>query len=501
MAAKNRKFSRILTNRIYTRWVWALIIVVLAFLSYFINRYIQYNYPEYGCEQLRNDLIIITPIIISFGAIFIALFLPEDKQPSEDIALKIVPLFTFLFLLLGIPLLTDNFLELIDGCGGSELISCVNAQNELDKGNLSKAEVFAEQCLNDSYSPGEINNAEFLLSKVYISQIISGVDSNDCEKTEKYLQLVDEKDLLIPTHGGNIFVGEVNALSSLYDNICNIVVPTYEISFVGQAIAGDDVIIDIRVFADKDFRDGLRKRNFKVMNGNTEIGIASFDEKNENEPICIIPVVDNSNSVQPYLEELRESIVFLNQKSKPNDRLGIVVFGGEREHKLTNPGFPDLNPMMADGKGQTTAIFHAMDQAFEVAGRCAVDLRYLVIITDGQNKVPYISPDGIEHDNDSASLYFAERARAEGVRICTIGIQSSQLETRPLQLMETNCGGYFPASSADYIGEKFSEIINYERQFYRLKLDAADIVFADGLRIELYDDPDKLPVGTTIVDF
>ena len=177
-----------------------------------------------------------------------------------------------------------------------------------------------------------------------------------------------------------------------------------------------DVLIDVRVWERGQILRGLKAGDFTLL-VNSRSAPFTFEARRADDPVCLIAVVDNSGSVAPGLSQIREALGKLSAARKPNDELGLVVFGAHDEIFVRQAPTPaPLNTQGVNASGDYTALWDGVLEGLETAQGCSAANRYLVVLTDG-------------HDNDSRRLggdsmtqarEIARRAATQDVNICCL---------------------------------------------------------------------------------
>jgi Mg-chelatase subunit ChlD len=133
--------------------------------------------------------------------------------------------------------------------------------------------------------------------------------------------------------------------------------------------------------------------------------------------VCLIAVVDNSGSIHPGLEQIRDALEKLNDARKPGDELGLVVFGTHQEVDIwQNPSPDPLDTVGVDASGRMTALWDGVVEGLEAADSCSADNRYLLLLTDGHDT----DSQRLGGDSETQAREVARRAREQGVNICTV---------------------------------------------------------------------------------
>jgi len=223
----------------------------------------------------------------------------------------------------------------------------------------------------------------------------------------------------------------------------------------------------------------LRRSDFDLTIGNIPIPF-SLEERNADDPVCLVVVVDDSGSIIPGLEQIRAAIRALNDKRKPGDQIGLVLFAGsDRVEVKQVPSDSPLNEMVVTGQGQRTALWDGMLKGIELARSCSVDTRYLLVLTDGSDN----SSVKLKGDDSERALLIASLAEEQGLGICTVGVESEALKEDPLMLAAYRCR-YSRAADFDALTSLFQEIFGYVRHFYRLEF-STDLIPAESKSVTL----------------
>ncbi len=197
----------------------------------------------------------------------------------------------------------------------------------------------------------------------------------------------------------------------------------------------------------------------------------------ETEGIDIVLALDTSQSMEQLdyrlggrdasrLEVAKEVIArFVGDR--PDDRIGLVVFGEEALTQVPLTLDHDAMQQFLDRVqigmvgGRATAVGDGLAIGLQRLEELEGDSRILILLTDGSNNAGQIKP-----------LEAAEAAKALGIKVYTIGVGSagggggffgmrrSDLDERSLQaIAKTTEGRYFRAGDAETLAEVY-EIIN-----------------------------------------
>jgi len=226
-----------------------------------------------------------------------------------------------------------------------------------------------------------------------------------------------------------------------------------------------EIVIDVRVWEREHFLQGLKAEAFSLLI-NGQPAAFSFEARGADDPVCLIAVVDNSGSVAPGLDQIRNALVQLNEVRKPNDELGMVVFGAHNEIFTRFPSTQALDPEAVDASSDFTALWDGVLKGLDLSRFCSVADRHMVVLTDGRDNDSQL----LDGDSLARAMEVAQRARDLGVGICTIGVRSEELETEPLRRAAYGCG-YYPAENFDEVASLFVYLFGYVRDFYRLRVE------------------------------
>ena len=202
------------------------------------------------------------------------------------------------------------------------------------------------------------------------------------------------------------------------------------------------------------------------------------------EGIDIVLAVDISSSMlardfEPNRLEAAKEVAVEFIKSRPNDRIGLVVYSGESftqcplttDHEKLINLFKDIkNGMITDGTAIGMGLANAVNRLKESDAKSKV----VVLLTDGENTAGSIPP-----------ITAAEIAATYGVKVYTIGVGTIGQAPMPvpdmfgrirMQMMEVNIdeesleeiasltgGKYFRATDNDKLVSVYAEIDQMEK--------------------------------------
>ena len=203
----------------------------------------------------------------------------------------------------------------------------------------------------------------------------------------------------------------------------------------------------------------------EVTASNSSLKIRTLLERSEKDPVCVIAVVDNSESIkEKEVKILQEAIEELNttQKKRPRLKLGMVVFDTVIV-KTIEPSARPLDAKLITGKGQNTALWLGVDTGIKLASLCEevpeLD-RYLFVVTDGDNNT-----------GNKSKAEIMKAANDTGVGICTVGIYSDKLQAQPLKDVALGCAYRF-AKDVETVRGLLQEILYDTGNSYRITADA-----------------------------
>lgn len=241
--------------------------------------------------------------------------------------------------------------------------------------------------------------------------------------------------------------------------------PVIQVEVLRTRYSEREAFVDVRVVQGGQTIQNLKAKDFRLFSERGPLPF-HFEARSSDDPVCLIAVVDNSGSVRPGLEQIREALRKLNDARKPGDELGMVVFA---RHDEISPWEPSNAPLPTDkvnATGSLTALWDAALVGLETTQSCHYSNRYLILLTDGHDN----DSQRLKGDNPTRAREIAGQALKQGVSICAVGVASRDLEEEPLRLVATGCG-YYPAENFDQVASLFYELFGYMRDFYRLRVE------------------------------
>lgn len=155
-------------------------------------------------------------------------------------------------------------------------------------------------------------------------------------------------------------------------------------------------------------------------------------ERTEGEGIDIILCIDVSGSMlaqdfTPNRQEASKQVASDFVRSRPTDRMGVVIFSGESftqcplttDHRMLLTQISNIRGgFMEDG----TAIGSGLATSLERLNQSRSPSKIVVLLTDGENNGGLIDP-----------LTAKDMARSLGIKVYTIGVGSEGLAPTPIQ--------------------------------------------------------------------
>lgn len=238
-------------------------------------------------------------------------------------------------------------------------------------------------------------------------------------------------------------------------------------------------ILDFRLTTDGETVEDLKTSDVSVQSGNPPHDIEVIDLKwrTQNQPICIIAVVDDSGSIKQGpnnldgLQDIRDAITRLNKSraTVTNLELGMVVFN-EKIISIS-PAKSDLDPNRIKANGSYTHLWAGIQAGLDLAKEChlagPLD-RYLFVVTDGKNEW---DPLNLEDPNTRSTLNTViDSAKQDQASICTVGIKSDKLDDTAVQALKDAAVGctYRRAETTDNVGTLLDQYLTNRINSYRL---------------------------------
>jgi hypothetical protein len=457
-------------GRIRRRLGWLILIVVAALASVGAALWL---FAEAGCPRLQSSLLYAALVLGWVVVTLYALITKNDSIVSRVVTVSVmfaIPLVVSSVLgpiLLGLPGVRDVF------CAPPAVCKAAQAEELRLAGQLEGAEYLARQCLEETSDPDCLEACGCELARVRYEQAGILIEARRCGEVEAVLE---EACSLADRHGAKDVRIAADERLRNYELACATPTPlplpsptpppSVKIEILRTTRDGSQTSIDFRVLEDGEYVAGLLENQLEVRTvGGAQVPVTAYEERSADDPVCIIAVVDNSGSITPGVEQIRAAIGTLNDRRKPDDELGLVLFAErDRVQVVQGPASTPLDTQTVSGAGQSTALWDGVLMGLDLAQECSVEARYLIVLTDGADNDSV----GLAGDNNSCGREIAQRARAQGVSVCTVGVRSETLEQGPLELAAYGCR-YSHASDFDVLVSLFQDLFGYVRRFYRVE--------------------------------
>lgn len=377
-------------------------------------------------------------------------------------------------------------------CPPEKCASLASAERLLDTGSssdLAGAETLARQFAAAAPDAACKHQTEAVLARILIEEARMDTTNRACDR---FARRLDEMEQL--TRNWTDFPDVRRSIADLRSRGCQAATPPTAVPTVAgpaqlellrQRRVGNEIEIDLRVFRNGQAVTGLQASDFSAVPP-----ISFVAERRESDPICLIAVVDNSPSIVPNLGDIRNAVTLINSLRKPNDEVGMVLFGGaDTVRVVAAPGPGQIPAQAVDGASPGTAIWDAMLTGLTAAQSCASQDKYLAVITDGDDNNSRRVPGATNVDK---ARTIAALARAQSTNICTIGIQSPDLQIDQLRTASTGCRAQLASDPAALAGE-IRSLFGQLGPFYRVRIPAGT---ATSVTIRALGSPDLVvPIG------
>ena len=237
-------------------------------------------------------------------------------------------------------------------------------------------------------------------------------------------------------------------------------------------------ILDFRITTDGETVEDLQTGDVSVQSGSplNDIEVIDLKWRTQNQPICIVAVVDDSGSIKngpsnrDGLQDIRDAIARLNKSRSTvtNLELGMVVFN---ENIISiSPAKSDLDPNKITATGSYTHLWAGIQAGLDLAQECLADQldRYLFVVTDGKNAWDPANP---QDPNKRSTLNTViDSAKEDQASICTVGIKSDKLDDTTVQALKDVAVGctYRLAETTDKVGTLLDQYLTNRINSYRL---------------------------------
>jgi hypothetical protein len=487
-------------GRFQQRWRWLLSVAIAGAVAFLLGRWLL---SHASCQQLQTVLLIASSVL-GVIAIGIRSYLTSD----DSILSKALSYVLVLAIGMGIPLLSGQLLAGVEPiqwrfCPLDECAMLPEAQDLREAGKLDAAEHLMRECLDKATNPDCRLRCSCELARALYDK--AGVNLREDSCTAAGASLSEARKLVAATGAPDDLRHAVEERLQDYQHLCATPTPTptrtltptststptptstftpsptatrtptplpVRVEVLRKQQTDKHTVIDFRVWVAGEKRVGLTQGTFAVFVNGSPVAIQSFEERKADDPVCVVAVVDNSGSIQPGLIQIQQAIRSLNDKRKPGDQLGLVLFAeADRVKTMQTPAPRPLESTVVTGEGDYTALWDGVLEGLSQAKSCTVAGRYLIVLTDGSdNQSRQLTGDNLERARIVAGL-----AEGQNVGVCTVGVKSKDLEEEPLKLAAHGCG-YYNAASFDEVASLFQRIFGFVRDFYRIQLSSDGLI-------------------------
>lgn len=457
--------------RVRRRIGWLLLIILAGSAAVPVARWL---FAEASCPRLQSSLLY-TGLLLGWAALVMyAVLTKNDSLATRIVTVAVafvIPLLGSAVigpLLVGLPGVRDVF------CAPPALCQADQAEELRMAGQLEGAEYLARQCLEETTDPECSQACGCELARIQYEQAGALIQARRCGEV---LDVLGEACELADRYGADDVRIAADERRRNYELACATPtplpppsptpLPSVEIEVLRVVRDGSQARIDFRVLKDGEYLADLPENQLEIRTrGGARVPITAYDERSADDPVCIIAVVDDSGSIGPGVEQIRAAIETLNDRRKPEDGLGLVLFADSSQVRaIQQPSSARLDAGTVLGTGQKTALWDGTLMGLELAEECSVESRYLIVLTDGADN----DSERLTGDNKTCAREIAHRAAEQDVGVCTVGVRSDTLEEEPLRLAAYGCR-YSHASDFDVLVSLFQDVFGYVRQFYRVEL-------------------------------
>lgn len=371
------------------------------------------------------------------------------------------------------------------------------------------AELELDECLATADVPIEKEVCEIELARIYVEQVSYLVNDLEVCRQEDSANRLSVALAVANQYGKTDLERRVNDKLKDLEEVCEVtdieiapaikiatITDDYEFEMLRSEEIRGAAYIDFRIIKNGYSLDGLDEDDFRLYRGdsNNELDY-NFTARDSDDSVCIIAVVDNSGSIVEGISKIRNALINLNEFRKETDELGLVIFGNLEDVSIAmRPSLEDINPLLVNGSGEYTALWAGTELGIEAAQMCESPNRYLIVLTDGKDTTRY-KINGKPADDLIAARHLSKLASDAEISICSVGIQSDTLNSDALKILATGCDYYETSrlddnADVDMLVSKFSEIIGFVRDFYRVRISASEFSTGDPVYLQLLIDDD-----------
>jgi len=265
--------------------------------------------------------------------------------------------------------------------------------------------------------------------------------------------------------------------------------PEVLVNIVEVKSVQDQVIVDLQLYSGDNNDQMLTGMSgvLQVWNGSKQLPV-QVTERDKDDKVCVILVADSSGSIKDAeLDDVRKSVDALNEIRKRGDYFGLITFGGKDE--IANDGLRNdaINRSLINNDGGYTAIWDATRVGIEeMQSNCppAIDKRYVLLMTDGQDNQSEFMADESEENRARA---LNTQAQDAAIDLCVIGVSEDITASgtdKALSELATDCG-YRYVDAFSGLANEFQSLFGNEQEYYRITVAKRDVGSSKNLSLRL----------------
>ncbi len=478
-------------ERISQRKFWFFLIIISGLLALWVGK--KWLFANAACLRLQDVLLYgSTAVIVLIGLLYV-LITPNDSP--VNMLVSIVVVFGAALLLSGVagPILGKR--------QDVQMVFCpricekaADAEHLREQGELDGAEGVARDCIANTTGgllPQECaGSCDVELSKILFAKAGVTIDSSltgawteawkpACEQAGA--QLAEARSLAV-AHNEQTLVDAIDERQLRLIDKCTIQ-PTpiiVKIEVLRKQVGVEDALLDVRVLENNEYQANLQLSDFSLKVNGVPIAF-NLEQRKADASVCMMAVVDNSGSISPGLQSIRNAINKLNEFRKPGDEFGLITFGPRADVKVQqSPASEPLDPNKVNGSGRLTALWDGINLGLDTVKSCQTETRYLLVLTDGiDNDSSYMSGSFPVEIADS----LAGKAAEQNTDICVVGV-SENVDATALGEVAHGCS-YFHADDFEGVVAQFQSILGYVTDFYRITFPLGELTAQQSVTLQV----------------